>query len=75
MLVEDVGERQDVRGGARALVRAGLWLAACCVVIGLAAGRSPWVVAFPVVGVFLHTMGELLYSAGIWALSCQGMSA
>ncbi|MFB7178774.1 MFS transporter [Streptomyces sp. NPDC056257] len=63
---------EDVRGGARALLRSGLWLASCCVAIALAAGRSPWVaLAFLAVGVVLHTMGELLYSAGTWALSYE----
>ncbi|MFI5634135.1 MFS transporter [Streptomyces sp. NPDC051664] len=63
---------EDIRGGARALARSGLWLAACCAVIALAAGRAPWVaVAFLAAGVVLHTVGELLYSAGSWALSYE----
>ncbi|WP_369173678.1 MFS transporter [Streptomyces sp. R28] len=63
---------EDVRGGARALARSGMWLALCCAVIALAAGRSPWVAGvFLVVGVAVHTVGELLYSAGSWALSYE----
>jgi MFS family permease len=63
---------EDVRGGARALARSGMWLALCCAVIALAAGRSPWVAGvFLVAGVAVHTVGELLYSAGSWALSYE----
>ncbi|MGW1766928.1 MFS transporter [Streptomyces sp. NPDC002073] len=62
----------DVRGGARALFRSGLWLAACCAAIALASGRSAWLaVVFLVAGVAIHTVGELLYSAGSWALSYE----
>ncbi|MCB5167436.1 MFS transporter [Streptomyces bambusae] len=63
---------EDVRGGARALFRSGLWLAACCAAIALASGRSTWVaVVLLVAGVAIHTVGELLYSAGSWALSYE----
>lgn len=63
---------EDIRGGARAMRRSGLWLAACCVLFALAAGRSSWVaVGVLAVGVVVHTMGELLYSAGSWALSYE----
>ncbi|MGV9879602.1 MFS transporter [Streptomyces sp. NPDC003006] len=63
---------EDVRGGARALARSGVWLAVCCAVIALAAGRTPWVAGvFLVAGVAVHTIGELLHSAGSWALSYE----
>ncbi|MER5968936.1 MFS transporter [Streptomyces sp. NPDC002055] len=63
---------EDIPGGARALRRSGLWLAACCGVFALAAGQSAWVaVGVLAVGVVLHTIGELLYSAGSWALSYE----
>ncbi|MEV8021308.1 MFS transporter [Streptomyces sp. NPDC086554] len=63
---------EDIRGGARAFLRSGLWLAACCMIIALAADRTPWfAVALLALGVIVHTMGELLYSAGSWALSYE----
>ncbi|MEW2624753.1 MFS transporter [Streptomyces sp. NPDC048106] len=63
---------EDVRGGARAMRRSGLWLAACCVIFTLAAGQSPvTAVAVLALGVVAHTVGELLYSAGSWALSYE----
>ncbi|MFF8395658.1 MFS transporter [Streptomyces sp. NPDC016172] len=63
---------EDVRGGARAMRRSGLWLAACCVLFAFAAGRPSWfAVGVLAVGVVVHTMGELLYSAGSWALSYE----
>ncbi|MFJ8621289.1 MFS transporter [Kitasatospora sp. NPDC093550] len=63
---------EDVRGGARAMRRSGLWLAACCVLFTLGSGPSPVAaVAVLAVGVVAHTIGELLYSAGSWALSYE----
>ncbi|MEU3887714.1 MFS transporter [Streptomyces sp. NPDC029041] len=63
---------EDIRGGARAMRRSGLWLAACCVLFASAAGRPSWLaVGVLAVGVAVHTMGELLYSAGSWALSYE----
>ncbi|MET9380890.1 MFS transporter [Streptomyces sp. NPDC002928] len=63
---------EDVSGGARAMRRSGLWLAACCVLFAFAAGRPSWLaVGVLAVGVVVHTIGELLYSAGSWALSYE----
>ncbi|MGI5429082.1 MFS transporter [Streptomyces sp. CA-179760] len=63
---------EDVRGGARAMRRSGLWLAGCCVLFAFAAGRPSWfAVGVLAAGVVVHTMGELLYSAGSWALSYE----
>lgn len=63
---------EDVRGGARALRRCGVFLALCCVLFALA-GRVPAgpAVAILVAGALLHVVGELLYSAGSWALSYE----
>lgn len=63
---------EDVAGGARALRRCGVLLAACCGVFALAAGQPAWVAAVVlVVGALVHVVGELLYSAGAWALSYE----
>jgi MFS family permease len=63
---------EDVAGGARALQRCGILLAACCLVFALAAGQPPWVaVVVLAVGALVHVLGELLYSAGSWALSYE----
>ncbi|MFD7612805.1 MFS transporter [Streptomyces sp. NPDC059828] len=63
---------EDIRGGARAMARAGVLLAVCCAVIALAAGRTAWVAGVILVaGVAVHTVGELLYSAGSWALAYE----
>ncbi|MBX9362065.1 MFS transporter [Streptomyces sp. WAC04114] len=63
---------EDIRGGARAMRRSGLWLGACCVLFASAAGRQSWLaVGVLAVGVAVHTMGEPLHSAGSWALSYE----
>lgn len=63
---------EDVAGGARALRRCGVLLAGCCVLFALASGRSGRVaVAILLAGAVLHVFGELLYSAGSWALSYE----
>lgn len=63
---------EDVAGGARALQRCGILLAACCLVFAMAAGQPPWVaVVVLAVGALVHVLGELLYSAGSWALSYE----
>jgi MFS family permease len=63
---------EDVRGGARALRRCGVLVAACCVLFALAAGQPAWLaVVFLVAGATAHVLGELLYSAGAWALAYE----
>jgi hypothetical protein len=63
---------EDVRGGARALRRSGAFLAVCCVLFALAAGAPAWLaVVVLVLGALAHVAGELLYSAGSWALSYE----
>lgn len=63
---------EDVAGGARALQRCGILLAACCLVFAMAAGQPPWVAVIVLaVGALVHVLGELLYSAGSWALSYE----
>ncbi len=55
---------------ARACGRAGLILAASCLVLGLAHGTPPALAAVVVlVGVALQAAGEVLSQAGTWALS------
>jgi MFS family permease len=62
----------DAAGGALALRRAGILLAACCALFALAAGQPPWVAAaILLAGAAVHVLGELLYSAGSWALSFE----
>lgn len=63
---------EDVRGGARALRRSGLFLAVCCALFALAAGGSTWfAVLVLLLGAAAHVVGELLYAAGSWALSYE----
>jgi MFS family permease len=63
---------EDIAGGAKAMRRCGILLAACCVVFAFAAGQPTWVaVVVLVVGALVHVFGELLYSAGAWALSYE----
>ncbi|MEW2621379.1 MFS transporter [Streptomyces sp. NPDC048106] len=60
----------DVPTGARALRRSGLWLAACCTAFAAAAtGPVWWAALLLTAGVVAQSTGELLYSAGSWALS------
>lgn len=62
----------DVPTGARALRRCGLWLAACCTAFAAAATPHLWLAAaLLTAGVAAQTAGELLYSAGSWALSYE----
>ncbi|MEU2158768.1 MFS transporter [Streptomyces sp. NPDC019396] len=59
-----------VTGGARALRRSGLLLAACCAVFALATGRPAWLaVVILVAGAALHVLGEMMWSTGSWSLS------
>jgi MFS family permease len=63
---------EDVAGGARALRRSGVLLAACCALFALAANQPAWLaVVILVTGTLVHVFGELLYSAGSWALSYE----
>ncbi|MGC7102084.1 MFS transporter [Amycolatopsis lurida] len=62
----------DVAGGARALRRSGLLLAGCCALFALAAGQPAWLAtAILVAGGLVHVLGELVYSAGSWALAYE----
>jgi MFS family permease len=62
----------DVPRGAAALRRAGLLLAVCCLIFPLSSGVSTGVaVAIVTVGVLVHVVGELLHSAGSWAVSYE----
>ncbi|WP_033400022.1 MFS transporter [Actinokineospora enzanensis] len=63
---------ETIEGGARALQRCGLSLAVCCALFALAAGQPAWLaVVFLGLGAVVHTIGELLYSAGSWALAYE----
>lgn len=60
----------DVPRGAAALRRAGLLLAACCTIFPLSSGPATgFAVAIVIAGVLVHVVGELLHSAGSWAVS------
>ncbi|MER7399448.1 MFS transporter [Streptomyces sp. NPDC000151] len=61
---------EDVRGGARAMRRSGLVLALACGIFALSAGQPAWVaVGCLLVGAVVQVIGEMLHSAGSWALS------
>ncbi|MBB5829930.1 MFS transporter [Micromonospora carbonacea] len=61
-------ERLD--GGAWAWQRAGLVLAACCVLFALAGGLPVWAaVAALLAGALVHVLGEMLHSSGAWSLA------
>lgn len=61
---------ENVPGGARAWLRAGVALALCSAVFAFAAGRPVWLACvLLVVGALLHVMGEMLHGAGAWSLS------
>jgi MFS family permease len=63
---------ETVEGGARAMRRSGVLLAICCAVFALAAGQPGWLAAVILVcGTLVHVLGELLYSAGSWALAYE----
>jgi MFS family permease len=63
---------EDVMGGANAMRRCGVLLAACCGLFALAADRPAWLaVALLGAGALVHVFGELLYSAGSWALAYE----
>jgi predicted MFS family arabinose efflux permease len=60
----------DVAGGVRALRTSGVLLAGCCVLYALAAGQPAWVAVVALLaGAAVHVFGELLQSAGSWALA------
>ncbi|WP_306213846.1 MFS transporter [Actinoplanes sp. RD1] len=61
---------EHVAGGARSLRRAGLVLAACCVLFAVAGGLPAWAaVAVLLAGAVVHVLGEMLHSAGSWSLA------
>ncbi|MEY9843506.1 MFS family permease [Streptacidiphilus sp. BW17] len=61
---------EDVPGGGRAMRKAGILLALCCACFALSAGQPAWVaVVCLVAGAVLQVCGEMLHSAGSWALS------
>jgi MFS family permease len=60
----------DVAGGVRALRTSGMLLAGCCLLYALAADQPAWVaVVVLLAGGAVHVFGELLHSAGSWALA------
>jgi len=65
-----VGRNVDtVRRGGAALRRAGLIFLVSCSLIGLAAGIPGWIALLILIGaVVIHTVGELYYTAGSFAL-------
>ena len=63
---------ETIEGGARALRRCGVLLAVCCGLFALAQGQPVWLaITFLVAGAVVHTLSELLYSAGSWALAYE----
>jgi MFS family permease len=61
---------ESLEGGARAMLRAGLLLAGCCVLFATTQGRVAAVaVAALLAGATLHVLGEMLQGAGQWSLS------
>ncbi|WP_371655318.1 MULTISPECIES: MFS transporter [unclassified Streptomyces] len=62
----------DVPGAVRAMGRAGLLLAAACVIFALSAGLSPlWAVAVLAAGAVIQVLAEVLSSAGGWTLGYE----
>jgi MFS family permease len=62
----------DAAGGARAVRRSGVLLALCCALFALAAGQPAWLAAaILLAGGAVHVLGELLHSAGSWALAFE----
>ncbi|MFD9796192.1 MFS transporter [Streptomyces sp. NPDC059070] len=63
---------RDLPGAVRAMGRAGLLLAAACVVFALSAGLSPlWAVLVLVAGSVVQVFAEVLSSAGGWTLAYE----
>ncbi|WP_320068831.1 MFS transporter [Micromonospora sp. RTGN7] len=61
---------ENVAGGARALRRAGLVLAGCCVLFAVSGGLPTWAaVAALLAGAVVHVLGEMLHSSGAWSLA------
>jgi MFS family permease len=61
---------EKVDGGARSLRRAGLVLAACCVLFAVAGGLPAWAAIIALLaGAMVHVLGEMLHSAGAWSLA------
>jgi MFS family permease len=60
---------ETIRQGGAALRRSGVILLLSCSLIGLAAGIPDWIaLTLLISGVAIHTIGELYYSAGSFAL-------
>lgn len=60
----------DVAGGVRAMRTSGMLLAGCCVLYAFAADQPAWLaVVVLLAGGAVHVFGELLHSAGSWALA------
>jgi MFS family permease len=60
---------EDVPGGAKALRRAGLALAACCLLFAVTGWLPTWLaVVVLLAGALVHVIGEMLHAAGAWAL-------
>jgi MFS family permease len=56
--------------GSRAWWRAGVALAVCCAFFAVSAGRPLWLACvLLIVATLVHVFGEMLHSAGAWALS------
>ncbi|CAM5259898.1 MFS transporter [Streptomyces xanthochromogenes] len=63
---------EDVAGGARAMRRSGMVLAVSCGIFALSAGQPAWVaVVCLLFGALVQVIGEMLHSAGSWALSYE----
>ncbi|MFD9631593.1 MFS transporter [Streptomyces violascens] len=63
---------EDVTGGARAMRRSGVVLAISCGIFALSAGQPAWVAAVCLLlGALVQVIGEMLHSAGSWALSYE----
>jgi MFS family permease len=61
---------EEVAGGARSLRRAGLVLAACCVLFAIAGGLPAWAAIIALLaGAVVHVLGEMMHSAGAWSLA------
>jgi sugar phosphate permease len=60
---------ERIAGGARAMRRAGAFLALACVLLALAAGLPTWAaMAVLALGAIGHVIGEMQWSAGSWSL-------
>jgi len=61
---------ESAEGGGRAMRKAGLVLAVCCVLFGLAQDQPTWLAVLVLLaGVIVHVFGEMLQGAGQWSVS------